>query len=64
MFITAKQALEFWKKEGLLTKQKAAELEESLEGKAAQVPNRAILIFSAVGAILVGLGVILFIANN
>ncbi|OGJ56725.1 hypothetical protein A3D88_00795 [Candidatus Peribacteria bacterium RIFCSPHIGHO2_02_FULL_52_16] len=64
MFFTAKQALEFWQKEGLLTKQKAAELEDSLEGSAAQVPHRAILIFSGVGAILIGLGVILFIASN
>ncbi|MEK7591067.1 MAG: DUF2157 domain-containing protein [Patescibacteria group bacterium] len=64
MFTSAKQALEFWVKEGLLTTKKARELEDALEGKAAGVPHRAIGIFSAVGAILIGLGVILFVASN
>ncbi len=60
---TAEHALKHWESEGLLDKSKAAELRKSLPAEDS-IPNRAIRIFSALGAILVGLGVILFVASN
>ncbi len=60
---TAERALDHWQEEGLLTKQKATELRASLPQDDA-VPHRAIQIFSALGGILIGLGVILFVASN
>lgn len=58
------QALEHWQREGLLTAGKADELRASLGDVEHQLPNRAIRIFSAVGGLLVGLGIILFVASN
>ncbi|MDO8649303.1 MAG: DUF2157 domain-containing protein [Candidatus Peregrinibacteria bacterium] len=58
------QALAHWQDEGLLTEKKAQELRKSIQSGSGEIPHRAISIFSAVGAILIGLGVILFIASN
>ena len=57
-------ALRYWQEEGLISKEKAHELASSLKDAEAQVPNKAIRIFSAVGGVLIGLGVILFVASN
>lgn len=57
-------ALRYWQEEGLLSKEKAHVLAASLKDADGQVPNKAIRIFSAVGGILVGLGVILFVGSN
>lgn len=62
--VSVKQALEHWKSEGLLTGDKVRELERSLATGGAEIPNRAIGIFSAIGGVLVGLGVILFVGSN
>ncbi|MDB4979067.1 MAG: hypothetical protein JWM56_1253 [Candidatus Peribacteria bacterium] len=68
--ITIEQALAYWVKEKKLTKKKAMELVDSLppgliaEERNEDMSHRAISIFSAVGAILVGLGVILFVGSN
>lgn len=48
----------------MISKEKADELQRSLKDVDAQVPNKAIRIFSAVGGVLIGLGVILFVASN
>lgn len=64
MGYTADEALELWQRKKLLTKKKAEELQAALEGHPEDVPHRAIAIFSAVGTILIGLGVILFVASN
>lgn len=61
---TINQALAHWRSEGLINAQKEKELRHSLEDAEDTVPSRAIAAFSAVGAILVGLGVILFVASN
>jgi len=63
MLWSAERALEHWQEQGLLTEKKAGELRKSLKDDDA-VPGRAIAIFSALGGILVGLGVILFVASN
>lgn len=61
MALSVHKALDHWEKEGHLTKKKADELRESLPEADS---NNAIRIFSALGAVLVGLGVILFVASN
>ncbi len=61
---SAEEALKHWQEEKLLTKKKADELRHSLDAAEHEVPNKALAVFSAIGAILVGLGVILFIASN
>lgn len=61
---TVDQALAHWRKEKLLTAAQESELRHSLADAEDEVPSRAIAAFSAVGAILVGLGVILFVASN
>lgn len=59
------QALAHWQKEGLLTAAKAKELKTALPAGAQHDQTaRAISIFSAVGAILIGLGAILFVGSN
>ena len=58
-------ALRHWEEKKLLTKKKADELRADLPQDADKdIPHRAIRIFSAVGATLIGLGVILFVASN
>ena len=59
---SAEQALAYWEQKGLLTETKIKELRASLKDE--PVPHRALSIFSAVGAILVGLGVILFVSSH
>lgn len=63
--ITVEQALVHWQKKKLITADKAIELKRDLpkDGESDHT-SKAITIFSAVGAILIGLGVILFIASN
>lgn len=61
MALSVYQALEHWEKEGHLTKKKVDELRASLPDADS---NHAIRIFSALGAVLVGLGIILFVASN
>lgn len=61
MALSVYQALEHWEKEGHLTKKKAEELKASLPEADS---NHAIRIFSALGAVLVGLGILLFVASN
>ncbi len=56
-------ALELWQQKKLLTREKAEELRKALP-EDNDVSHKAIAIFSAVGAILVGLGIILFVASN
>ncbi len=63
MSLTAEQALDHWQEKGLLTAKKAAELRSNLHTDK-DIPNKALAIFSGIGAILVGLGVILFISSN
>ncbi len=63
MSLTAEQALDHWEEKGLLTAKKAAELRANLHTDK-DIPNRALAIFSSIGAILVGLGVILFVSSN
>lgn len=62
---SARDALQYWEKKGLLTKKKADELRNSLNDSDDDVHhNKAISAFSAIGATLVGLGVILFVASH
>lgn len=63
MSLTAEQALDHWEEKGLLTAKKAAELRSNLHTDK-DIPNKALAIFSGIGAILVGLGVILFVSSN
>lgn len=68
--MTIEQALAYWVREKHLTKKKALELVDSLppglvdREQEAEHSHRAIGIFAAVGAVLVGLGVMLFVASN
>jgi uncharacterized membrane protein len=68
--MTIEQALAYWVRNKHLTKKKALELVDSLppglidHEKQEDMSHRAISIFSAAGAILLGLGVILFVASN
>jgi len=58
-------ALQHWLGEGLLTVEKVQELGESLEkADKTQDSDRLVMIFGTVGAVLTGLGVILFVASN
>lgn len=58
---TIERHLKRWQQEGLLTEEKVAELRASLaSGESA----RGIRIFAVIGAVLVGLGVILFVSSN
>ncbi len=61
---TADQALRHWEERKLLTKKKAQELRASLPDGAVHMQGRAIGIFTALGAILMGLGVILFVSSH
>lgn len=68
--MTIEQALAYWVRNKKLTNTKALELVASLPAglvvreKQEDMSHRAISIFSAVGGILLGLGVILFVASN
>ena len=58
---TIERSLKRWQEEGLLTNEKVAELRASL---AHAHSARGIRIFAALGAVLAGLGVILFVSSN
>lgn len=58
---SVEKALKHWQQQGLLSEEKARELRASLE-RADSVG--AVRIFATIGAVLVGLGVILFVASN
>jgi uncharacterized membrane protein len=61
---TADRALEHWQREGLLSGKQVQELSKSLSKGEEHLPSRALSIFGTVGALLIGLGVILFFASN
>ncbi len=61
---TIEEALAYWQQKKLITAKKAEELQANMPISSTTSSDRAISIFSAVGAILVGLGVILFVASN
>ncbi len=61
---SAEEALQHWQKTKQLTAKKAAELQAALPEQSDAMHARAVGIFSAVGAILVGLGIILFVASH
>ncbi len=62
---SVKNALDHWRAEGLLTGEQAGTLGASLErGLKAQDSARTALIFGIVGAVLTGMGTILFVASN
>jgi len=59
------RAFEVWRKQGLLDDQQIGELRKSLdESQSSLRSGRAVTIFSTLGAVLVGLGVILFVASH
>lgn len=58
------KALAYWESEGLLTASKVRELRASLSHRDATIPGKAISAFTAIGGVLIGLGVILFVASN
>lgn len=62
--MNAQKALEHWRQRGLLTEEKVRELEASLRNLEEDGPSRGIIIFASVGAVLVGLGILLFIGSN
>lgn len=65
MALSAEKALDLWEKKGLLAKKKADELRKDLDANhPSDVSQKAIGIFSAIGAVLVGLGVLLFVGSN
>lgn len=49
---------------GILSEETAANIREYYEGKAQSAPNRLLIIFGILGALLVGSGLILIIAHN
>ena len=61
----AHKALDHWRATGLLTAEQAEALRADLEAHERQHSSgRAVTIFATIGAVLVGLGVILFVASN
>lgn len=61
MLWTAGRALDHWVEKGLLSEARAEELRASLREAGA---GRSIRLFAGVGALLMGLGAILFVASN
>jgi len=61
--ISAKQALELWQQAGLIDAGKAAELNVFLSHQP-QGSSRVIAVFSVIGAVLAGLGMVLFVASH
>jgi uncharacterized membrane protein len=64
---TVDQALAHWQEKGLLDKKKAQELKNSLSDSVHMDTHgmpRAVSIFATIGAILVGLGILLFIGSH
>jgi hypothetical protein len=66
--MNARQALERWRERGLLPDDKVRELEADLAAvevrRREESSNRGIVIFATVGALLVGLGIVLFVSSN
>lgn len=63
--LSAERALQIWQEKGLLSAKQAEDLRRGLASEAATSgTRRGIVIFSTIGAVLVGLGVILFIGSN
>ena len=63
--LSAKRALQIWQNKGLLSADEAERLRrELLEETNAASTGRGVVLFSTIGAVLVGLGVILFIGSN
>lgn len=61
----AHKALDHWRATGLLTAEQVAALRADLEAQERRHSSgRAVTIFATIGAVLVGLGVILFVASN
>lgn len=58
------QALAHWRREGLLSEEKARELEASLETLTDERSSKAMVVFGTLGAILIGVGILLFVASN
>ena len=58
------KALAHWRSRGLVSDEQAERLEASLEELREERSNRGIVIFATVGAVLVGLGILLFIGSN
>ena len=59
------KALQHWLSEGLLTPEQVQELGDSFErAERPEDSGRLVMIFGTVGAVLTGLGVILFVASN
>jgi len=59
------KALQHWRNQGLLTVEQVAELTTSIEEhERGEESGRAAAIFGSIGAVLTGLGVILFVASN
>lgn len=61
--ISAQDALLLWQEAGLLDREKAGELSDHLL-EHAPADHRAVRIFASIGAVLVGLGIILFVASH
>jgi uncharacterized membrane protein len=63
--LSAERALRIWQETGLLSEAQALELRAALkQHTAASRTGRGIIIFSTIGATLVGLGILLFIGSN
>ena len=64
----ARKALERWRERGLLREEKVRELEADLaqaeERRREDSSHRGIVVFATVGALLVGLGIVLFISSD
>lgn len=59
------EALELWQKDGLLTAEKVKELILGLKKhEKAERTDKGVVIFSTIGACLIGLGILLFIGSN
>jgi len=62
---SVRNALEHWRGEGLLTEEQIAVLAASAESaQRRQDSARAVMVFGVIGAVLTGLGAILFVACN
>ncbi len=62
--MNVQDALAYWQDKKLLTKKEADKLSASLPDASEQMHSRAIGIFTALGAILIGLGIILFVGSH
>lgn len=62
--ISAEDALKIWQKEGLIEKKDVQKFKSVLHKSEDGGVGRGIVIFATIGAILVGLGVLLFIGSN